>query len=401
MKNRKDGSRESGIGRREFVKIATGAVAGAATIGALSGVDAAGQVSPKAAPAAAAASGQAAASSAHGVPWWAARPAGGKVGKPEAIDMHSHWSPEPYNKALADMGQPLANPYPLDYDLDKRRKWMDEHGDLMHCLTLSGAMPWQRVTPQQGAHLAQVINDTGIQVHQKYPDRFVIGVELPISDPELALKELNRVAGQPGVRAVHLPDSIDRLDYIFDPRFAPVLARIEELNLPIIFHQMDGVPNSYGGDRTAGPPPLAAGIDAPIEHTFLATKFIYTGTLDKYPNLQVVLPHAGGAFPYLAGREEHFLFHMTDHSTSIQRPFREYLRRFHYDYLIYWPEAFRFLMTMVGADRIVVGTDNFAAKDVEYPTAVLDQFKMAPADRTRILNGNAKRLLKLERSSKS
>ena len=395
MKNRKDGSRESTIGRREFVKIATGAVAGAATIGALSSVDAAGQVSPGAA----SASGQASATSGQGVPWWAARPKGA-VSNPEAIDLHSHWSPEPYDKALAELGQPLANPYPLDYDLDKRRKWMDEHGDMMHCLTLSGAMPWQRVTPQQGAHLAQVINDTGIQVHQKYPDRFVVGVELPIRDPELALKELNRVAGQPGVRAVHLPDSIERHDYIFDPHFAPVLARIEQLNLPIIFHQMDGMANSYGGDRTAGPPPLAAGIDAPIEHTFLATKFIYTGTLDKYPNLQVVLPHAGGAFPYLAGREEHFLFHMTDHSTSIQRPFREYLRRFHYDYLIYWPEAFRFLMTMVGADRIVVGTDNFAAKDVEYPSAVLDQFKLAAADRERILKGNAMRLLRLQQDRK-
>jgi aminocarboxymuconate-semialdehyde decarboxylase len=309
--------------------------------------------------------------------------------------MHSHWSPEPYDKALADLGQPLANPYPLDYDLDKRRQWMDEHGDLMHCLTLSGAMPWSRVTPQQGAHLAQIINDTGIQVHMKYPDRFVVGVELPVKDPELALKELNRVAGQPGVRAVHLPDSVERHDYIFDKNFAPVLARLEELQLPIIFHQMDGVPNAFGGDRTVGPPGLAAGIDAPIEHTFLATKFIYTGTLDKYPNLNMVLPHAGGAFPYLAGREEHFLFHMTDHSTSIQRPFREYLRRFHYDYLIYWPEALRFLMTMVGADRIVVGTDNFAAKDVQYPSAVMDQFKLPAGERERILNGNAKRLLHL------
>jgi len=364
-----------GIGRRDFIRAAAGA---AATIGALSDVTASAQPP-----------------SSQGIPWWAARPGKGGVGKPEAIDMHSHWSPEPYDKALADLGQPLANSYPLDYDLDKRRHWMDEHGDLMHCLTLSGAMPWQRTSAQQGAHLAQVINDTGIQVHQKYPDRFVIGVELPIRDPELALKELNRVAGQPGVRAVHLPDSIERRDYIFDPHFAPILARLEELNLPIIFHQMDGVANSYGGDRTAGPPPLAAGIDAPIEHTFLATKFVYTGTLDKYPNLQIVLPHAGGAFPYLAGREEHFLFHMTDHSTSVQHPFRDYLRRFHYDYLIYWPEAFRFLMTMVGSDRIVVGTDNFAAKDIEYPSAVLDQFNFPAADRDRILKGNAMRLLHL------
>jgi aminocarboxymuconate-semialdehyde decarboxylase len=309
--------------------------------------------------------------------------------------MHSHWSPEPYNKALAELGQPLANPYPLDHDLDKRRQWMDDHGDLMHCLTLSGAMPWQRTSAQEGAHLAQVINDAGIQVHQKYPDRFVIGVELPIRDSELALKELNRVAGQPGVRAVHLPDSIERRDYVFDPGFAPVLARIQELNYPIIFHQMDGAANAFGGGRTVGPPNLAAGIDAPIEHAFLASKFIYTGTLDRYPNLEIVLPHAGGAFPYLAGRVEHFLFHMNDRGTSIQRPFREYLRRFHYDYLIYYPEALRFLMGLVGSDRIVVGTDNFAAKDVEYPAAVLDQFNLPATDRDRILKGNAMRLLQL------
>src|SRR5689334_5378991 len=350
--------------------------------------------------AAAAISVRAAETPSQPIPWWAARPGKSGVGKPVSIDMHAHWSPAPYNKVLASLGQAIANPYPLDYDLDKRRQWMDEHGDLMHCLTLSGQMPWQRTSARDGAHLAQVINDTGIQVHQKYPDRFVLAVELPVRDPELALKELNRVAGQPGVRAVHLPDSMERRDYIFEAAFAPVLARIEQLNYPIIFHQLDGVANAFGGDRTAGPPPLAAGIDAPIEHTFLATKFIYTGTLDKYPNLQVVLPHGGGAFPYLAGREEHFLFHMNDHSTKLQHPFRDYLRRFHYDYLIYYPEAFRFLMTMVGSDRIVVGTDNFAAKDIEYPSAVLDQFHLPAADRERILKGNAMRLLHLQADAK-
>jgi len=368
------------IGRRDFFKLGAGA---ATAVGMLNGVTASAQAPPSSQP------------SSQGIPWWAARPGKGGPGKPAAIDMHSHWSPEPYNKVLAELNMPIANPFPLDYDLDKRRQWMDDHGDLMHCLTLSGAMPWQRASAQDGAHLAEVINDTGIQVHQKYPDRFVIGIELPIRDPELSLKELNRVAGAPGVRAVHLPDSIERKDYVFDANFAPVLERIQELNYPIIFHQMDGIPNIFGGDRTAGPPALASAIDAPIEHTFMASKFIYTGTLDKYPNLQIVLPHAGGAFPYLAGRLEHFMFHMADRSVSIQHPFREYLRRFHYDYLIYYPEAFRFLMTMVGSDRIVVGTDNFAAKDVEYPTAVLDQFKLPAADHDRILNGNAKRLLHL------
>jgi aminocarboxymuconate-semialdehyde decarboxylase len=331
-----------------------------------------------------------------GVPFWAARPGKSGVGKPMAIDLHAHWAPSPYTKALADLGKPIARPFPLDYDLAQRVKWMDEHGVLMHCLTLNGAMPWQWATHEQSAQLAQIINDAGIEAHKAYPDRFVLGLEMPIADPQMALKELNRVAGKPGVRAVHLADSMLRHDYLFDPNFAPILARIEELGYPIIFHQIDGDANVYGADRNDGPPNLQAGLDAPIEHAVIATKFIISGTLDKYPKLEIVLPHAGGVFPYLAGRVEHFLYHMQNPgSVKLARPFREYVRRFNYDYLIYYPEAFRFLVTMVGTDRIVVGTDGFAAKDIEYPTAVLDQFDLAPADRELILKGNAIRLLHL------
>ena len=373
----------STIRRRDFMKISAGGAGAMMTMGAM--------MTAPAADAAAQAQGE-------GEPFWAVRPGKAGVGKPVSIDCHAHWSPAPYNKALTELGQPIANPYPLDFDLDKRRQWMDEHGVQMHCLTLSGAMPWQRTSPEQGAHLAQIINDAGIEAHMAYPDRFVVGIEMPIRDPQLCLKELNRAAGKPGVRAVHLADSMERHDYLLDPGFAPVLARIEELGYPIILHQLDGEANSYGGSRVFGAPNgpnLSAGLDAPIEHAVVATKLIMTGTLDKYPKLEIVLPHAGGAFPYLAGRVEHFFYHMSTAPVKTARPFREYLRRFHYDYLIYYPEAFRFLVTMVGPDRIVVGTDSFAAKDIEYPTAVLDQFNLPAADRDRILKGNAIRLLHL------
>jgi aminocarboxymuconate-semialdehyde decarboxylase len=381
MKDSEVPVRGSTIGRRDFMKIGVGGAGAMMTMGAMMTAlraDMAGAQAQR-----------------KGEPWWEAHPGKAGVGKPVSIDCHAHWSPEPYNKALAELGQPIANPYPLDFDLDKRRQWMDEHGVQMHCLTLSGAMPWQRTSPAQGAHLAQIINDAGIEAHMAHPDRFVVGIEMPIRDPQLALKELNRVAGKPGVRAVHLPDSMERHDYLFDPGFAPVFARIEELGYPILFHQMDGEVNSYGGNRVAGPPNLSAGLDAPIEHAVIASKFIITGTLDKYPKLEIVLPHAGGAFPYLAGRVEHFLYHMGGARVTMARPFREYIRRFHYDYLIYYPEAFRFLVSLVGTDRIVVGTDSFAAKDIEYPNDVLDQFNLPAADRDRILRGNAMKLLHL------
>ena len=382
---RRNAVKRSNIERRDFLKLGAGAGGAMMTMATMTGALAA-------LGAEAAAQGQA---QGKGEAWWEAHPGKAGVGRPISIDMHAHWVPEPYAKALAELGHPVANPFPLDFDLDKRRQWMDQHGVQMHVLTMSGQAPWEWATAEQGAHLAQIINDAAVAAHTAFPDRFVAGIAMQVRDPVTALKELNRMAGKPGMRAVHLPDSVGRRDYLFEPDFEPVLARIEELGYPIIFHQLDGDANSYSGGRVDGPPNLTAGLDAPFEHTVEATKFIVSGTLDKFPKLEIVLPHAGGAFPYLAGRVEHFLYHMGGGGVKIERPVREYVRRFHYDYLIYYPEAFRFLAEMVGYDRIVVGTDSFAAKDIQYPNDVLDQFNLPSGDRDLILRGNAMRLLHL------
>ena len=132
-------------------------------------------------------------------PWWSARPSSAAANRPVAIDLHAHWVPPPYAKAMADPGRPLGNPYPLELDVDQRRKWMDEHGVQMHVLTLSGGAPWQWATPEQGGRLARIVNDAAIQAHMAFPDRFVAGIAIPVRDPKMALNELNRVAGQPGI----------------------------------------------------------------------------------------------------------------------------------------------------------------------------------------------------------
>ena len=64
-------------------------------------------------------------------------------------------------------------------------------------------MPWQWATAEQGVRLAQIVNDAAVEAHTAYPDRFVAGIAMPVRDPGMALKELNRVAGKPGMRAVH------------------------------------------------------------------------------------------------------------------------------------------------------------------------------------------------------
>lgn len=319
-------------------------------------------------------------------------------GRPVSIDLHTHWVPEAYDKALAELKRPApSSTNPLDYDLDKRRKWMDEHGVQMHVLTLSGGMPWQWVPPDVGAHLAQIINDAAVEAHTAFPDRFAAGIELSIHDPALALKELNRVAGKPGLRAVHLPNSIQGRDYLFETAYAPLLARCEELGYPLLFHPLDGEANVYAGkQRLADPLSVSAGLSNSLGFTFetatTAAKFIVTGTLDKYPRLEIVLPHSGGVFAYIAGRGDRY---MMNSKFKLQHPMREYIRRFHYDTLTYYPETLRFLIGLVGSDRVVTGTDNFALMDVESPNGLVEQLKLPPADRNRILKDNAARLLHL------
>ena len=359
-------SRTSTLGRRGFIKAGAGAGLGAI---------ATHRYTP------------AAAAQTNLRPWWDARPSSAKANRPVAIDLHAHWVPPPYAAAMAELGRPLGNPFPLELDIDQRRKWMDEHGVQMHVLTLNGGMPWQLVTPEQGVRLAQIVNDAGVEAHATFPERFIASIELPIRDAGLALTELNRVAGKPGLRAVHLPDSIDNRDYLFEPEFAPVLARIEALGYPILFHNLN---SDLFGRR-----PADAGLDNTFAHAVLAARFISSGTLDRFPKLEIVLPHAGGAFPYVAGRLEHFMDHMGGNRPKPASPFKTYVRRFHYDYLTYHPEGLRFLLSLVGSDRIVVGTDSFNARDIEYPSAVVEQFNLPAADRDRILKGNAIRLFRL------
>jgi aminocarboxymuconate-semialdehyde decarboxylase len=369
MKHSKAPVRESTVGRRDFIKFGAGA---AAMMAALTPDQASAQD--------------------HAA--WEARPKAG-ANRPVAIDVHTHWFPQAFTKAQTEMGRPAnANPNPLDFDLAQRVKWMDEHGVQMHVLTLSGGAPWQWATPEQGARLAQIVNDAAIQAHTAYPDRFVAGIAMPVRDPVMALKELNRVAGKPGMRAVHLPNSMEQRDYLFEPAFAPIFARCEELGYPLLFHPLDGEANIYSR-RIMGPPSLTNWLGFTFEHATTAAKFITTGTLDKLPKLDIVLPHGGGAFPYIAGRIEHGLYNMGTVQVKLARPYKEYVRRFHYDYLAYYPEALRFLIGLVGSDRVVIGTDLFAAKDIQYPGAVVEELNLPAADRDRILKGNAVRLFRL------
>lgn len=325
-----------------------------------------------------------------------------------SVDVHAHWDPPAFDDAQKEVGGFRGAHQTLTQQLADNIKWMDERSVQAVIFTVSGRKPWYWLSPAEAAREAALVNDAGFEAYKLYPKRIFLGAEIPALDPDLSLKELNRVAGNPAVKGLALPTSMLNKDYVFEPAFEPVLARAAELGYPLLFHPLDGEVHEYGGTQSRIGEPLTEDtfiyntLGFPWDTATVASLFIVTGILDKYPNLQVVLPHAGGAFPYVAGRVQHGI---ERRKFALKRPFRDYFRQFYFDTMTYYPETLRFVIDLVGADHVLIGTDssyNRSALDhsgpggrqgrYEWPNALVEYLKLPKDQEEAILRGNAVKL---------
>ena len=231
------------------------------------------------------------------------------------VDIHAHFYPEAYLKLLSEEGAHLLkgrSPLPLDpwfTDLDARRKEMDRQGVQVHVLSLTPGGPelhesagyypmayW--VDGELGLRLAQAMNDAMAEAHTAFPDRFLGLATIPMQSPALALQELRRAATLPGIRGVYMPTNVGGKD-LSHPDFLPIFESIEALRLPIFLHPALTV---VGAERLAHHFYLGNLLGNPFEAAIAAAHLIFGGVLDRFKRIQICLPHAGGALPYLVGR---------------------------------------------------------------------------------------------------
>jgi aminocarboxymuconate-semialdehyde decarboxylase len=333
---------------------------------------------------------------------------------PRAIDVHSHFFPESYLKLIdAEGGAASArldrsNPQglsivirggstpplgPAYWDLDLRLKAMNRSGVAVQALSLTAPMVYFAPAPL-GARLARAFNDALADAHRAHPERFVGCATLPMQDPAAASVELERAARLPGVRAVYLGTNIAGRE-LSDPAFTPVFERCQALGLPVLLHPLTVI----GVDRLR-PFYLNNLLGNPFDTAIAAAHLVLGGVLDRFPRLEVCLPHAGGALPSVAGRIAHGQRVRPEARDRARRPFTAYLRRFTYDTISHSPEALQHLIARVGADRVMVGSDFCFDMGYERPCdMIVKQLRLTRAEQARILHDNAARLLGLgERS---
>ncbi|MDP2602961.1 MAG: amidohydrolase family protein [Deltaproteobacteria bacterium] len=328
------------------------------------------------------------------------------ISKPN-IDIHAHFYPEPYLKLLAQEGERFGIKLdrkrpkevvidikgsrlslgPAFTDLDVRLKEMKRQRVDVHALSLTRPMVYW-ADAELGLKLSQAMNDAMVEAHTAFPDRFLGLAVLPMQDIPSSLAELERVSKLAGIRGVYIGTNINGKD-LSDPEFLPLFQRIEALRLPIFLHPTQVIPT-----ERLKPYFFYNLIGFPLDTTIAAANLIFSGILDRFPRLSICLPHAGGALLSLIGRMDRG-HKITEECRQIKHKPSAYLKRFTYDTISHDPGMLLYLIRLVGAERVMIGSDYCFAIGYDRPVEVVTKLAaLSRADQSRILGSNAARLLK-------
>lgn len=323
------------------------------------------------------------------------------------IDFHNHFYPPEYVKAVEtgpsdikvtydDDGNPLLH-YPGDYnilvpghrDIDFRAQVLEKAGVNKQIITFT--TPGTHIeSPQRAVELAQMVNDSFARIARERSDRFAALATLPLNDPEASVTELDRVFNKLGFKGVMMFSNVNGTA-LSDERFWPLYEKADELKAVFYIH-----PSFPVGVEAMTDYWLMPLIGFTFDTTLAAAKLVFSGVVEKFPNITWVLGHLGGAIPYLAERLDRGYHAFKECRENITRPPSEYLKEFYYDTVNFDINALQLAIDFAGTDHLVAGSDYpHQIGSLELMKDSIFQLQISPKEKAGIYGENAARLLAL------
>jgi predicted TIM-barrel fold metal-dependent hydrolase len=320
------------------------------------------------------------------------------------IDCQSHIFPRPYaeilthNRAgvracangdhyMVDYGVQQFHIDLEQYSLERKIADMDRAGIDAAILSVNIPGP-EWLDAELRCSGAVCCNDALAEACARYPGRFAGLAALPLPDVAEALNELERAATRLDLRGVVMYSHYQGKP-IDSPDFELLFARLEQLNLPIVLHPT--VPTWAESIRDYSMIPMFGFM---VDTSIAMLRLILSGVMERYPNLNIVHPHAGGVLPYLMGRVvEQTEVKKRGRENITQSP-ADYYARVYLDLVSPSAQAIAYARDFSGVERLLFGSDHPWVEPGIFIN-LIESLDWTPSERSAILSENAIRLFRL------
>jgi len=241
------------------------------------------------------------------------------------------------------------------------------------------ALPVERVLPW-----AQRMNDLALAFADHTPKRLKVLAQVPLQDIDAACAEASR-AKKSGHIGVQIGNHLGDRD-LDDAGLETFLHHCADEGIPLLVHPWD----MMGGARMKKwmLPWLVA---MPAETQLGILSLILSGAFERLPrSLKICFAHGGGGFAFLLGRVQNAWQHRDIVRQDCPRPPSDYVDRFYVDSAVFDPRALRLLVEVMGAERVMLGSDHpFPLGEQRIGDLVASSKDLSAHDKQRILADNA------------
>jgi len=328
----------------------------------------------------------------------------------KAIDVHHHYVPQQLIEETKRHGKTLgvditevngsyafafdgSKPHRLQpplMDIDKRLEIMDQGQIAFATLEANTNSLGYRLSGAHGEGWSKLYNECVNGLVKAHPDRFVGVATVPMQDPRRAANVLDDAVARLKFGGAFIGTNVDGRYYNSED-FDPFWAKAQELDVLIVMH-----PEHIAGAERMTEFGLNAVCGNPADSTLSLGYMLFSGVFDRFPNLKLCALHGGGFLPYHLGRfdKEFITGQKVRPAQSVKAP-SAYLKNLYFDTLVYDVDTLEYLKTKVGADKLLLGTDYPYTLGDWMAVEKVQALKCSDAEKDAILQGNAKRLLKL------
>ncbi|HEX9311890.1 MAG TPA: amidohydrolase family protein [Actinomycetota bacterium] len=253
--------------------------------------------------------------------------------------------------------------------------------------------PWVALLPydddlDRALAICRIQNEALAALAAAHPDRVTALGAVPLQDPEVAARELEKLVAVPGLAGVEVAAAV-RGDSLGADRFLPFWEAAEGTGAIVFVH-----PTTRGFDL-----PLFERfylwntVANPIETAVTAADLVMAGVLERHPELKVVLAHGGGALPAVRGRLRHAHTFQPQARERLRGSPDESMRRFRFDTVTHDGDLLRGLIEWAGAHRVLLGSDHPFDMGTDRPVDEVRDLGLPPEQEAAIIGGNAERLM--------